>query len=272
MEIRIEETPTELAIAGARLLLEEASRAMATHQEHFNVALSGGSTPKALYGALAGGYDNNKLLLRRMRYFFGDERSVPNDHGDSNVRLAKEGFLDRLDVPISHVHAVNGGAQNLDTEAALYEEDIRTYVQGKSDSGIPAFDLVFLGMGEDGHTASLFPGTEALKVQDKLFVANKVPQLNTNRLTLTFPALNAARLRVVLCGGRGKAPVLREIFGRIANNEAPVYPIEHLERTNLVWILDREAASEIPREIINAHTPVTQEPAPNWEKASLSVS
>ncbi|MCC5876457.1 MAG: 6-phosphogluconolactonase [Candidatus Sumerlaeia bacterium] len=272
MEIRIEETPTELAIAGARLLLEEASRAMATHQDHYNVALSGGSTPKTLYRVLAEGYDTNQLILRRMRYFFGDERSVPNDHADSNVRLAKEGFLDALDVPISHVHTVNGGAKNLDAEAALYEEDIRTYVPASNGSSLPAFDLVFLGMGEDGHTASLFPGTKALEVTDRLFVANKVPQLKTERLTLTYPALNAARMRVVLCGGKGKAPVLKEIFTRIINNEAPVYPIEKLERTNLVWILDREAASQVPDEILNKFAPITQPPPSNWEKAALSVS
>lgn len=255
MEIRIEDTAEALAIAGARLLVEEASRAMATHQHHFNVALSGGSTPKALYRVLSQSCEDTQLLLRRMRYFFGDERSVPNHHESSNIRLAQEGFLDALQIPIAHVHTVNGGADDLDREAALYEEDIRTHVPPLNGTNIPSFDLVFLGMGEDGHTASLFPETQALGEKNRLFTANDVPQLSTRRLTLTYPALNAARLRAVLCGGRGKADMITEIFERSQEGGDPVYPIERLNRNNTIWLLDREAATGLPIDSTISHAP-----------------
>lgn len=241
MLIHISDTPEELAERAAALLLETLS---AGGGGAVSIALSGGSTPKAMYELLAAAPDAGPVLAQG-EFFFGDERSVPNDHADSNVRLAREGFLGPLEVPGERIHAVDGGADDLAEEAARYGEAIRAALPA-GQGGVPVFDLIFLGMGEDGHTASLFPGTKALGESEEICVANDVPQLDTRRLTLTFPVLNAARHRVVLCAGQGKAEVLRDIFRRKNRGGEPVFPIEHLEEENLLWMLDRAAASEIP--------------------------
>lgn len=249
MEILISDTPEELAERAGALLLDSLRECP---EGHLHVALSGGSTPRAMYQVLAA-VPGAAELVARGEYYFGDERSVPNDHEDSNVRLAREGFLGPLAVPDDRIHPVDGGAGDLAAEARRYGELLRGALPAGED-GFPVFDLVFLGMGGDGHTASLFPGTAALEEAEAVCVVNEVPQLETRRLTLTYPVLNAARRRVVLCAGKEKAEVLRDIFRRRNRGEEPVHPIELLEEENLLWLLDRAAASEIPVAALQKYT------------------
>ena len=250
MKIALFDGPEELALAAAIHLVDQANRAFSSGSGSFSVALSGGSTPRLMYQALAASPAPTRDLLARVDYFFGDERSVPNDHKDSNIRLAREGFLAPLQIPGERIHPVDGGAADLAAEARRHAEELTRLVPIHNCAGVPILDLVFLGMGDDGHTASLFPGTAALAITDRLFVENDVPQLATRRLTLTYPTLNASRSRVILCAGKGKALVLRELLTRLHHGHDPVFPIERLNQEGLLWMLDREAASEIPLAVL----------------------
>lgn len=200
-----------------------------------NIALSGGSTPKRLYALLA---QNQQLAqkLRNFHYYFGDERSVPNAHEDSNVGAALAGFLRPFQIPAEQIHRLDGGARDLASEAQRATEELLQNFP--LQEGTPVFDLIFLGMGGDGHTASLFPGTEGLKSDKPGFICNQVPQLDTSRLTLTYRVLNTARHLVILAAGENKKFVLREIFERTGT---PEYPIEHLNAERITWIIDHDA-------------------------------
>ncbi|CAA9432117.1 MAG: 6-phosphogluconolactonase, eukaryotic type, partial [uncultured Rubrobacteraceae bacterium] len=200
----------------------------------FAVALAGGSTPKATYEVLArdhaGGVD-----WPNVHVFFGDERTVPPDHGDSNYRMAREALLDH--VPVGFVHRMRGELPP-DEAAASYEGELNEFFGGEP----PALDLVMLGIGEDGHTASLFPQTPALEATDRLVVANPVPKLKTTRLTLTAPVLNVARQVVFLVAGEGKAEALAEILEGDADPRA--YPAKLVRPPGgPTWMVDRAAGS-----------------------------
>jgi 6-phosphogluconolactonase len=169
----------------------------------FRLALAGGSTPRVLYAHLAAAGDFD---WARTDIFFGDERSVGPDDPQSNFRMARETLLAPAGVPPENVHRMRGEDPDLESAAFDYENAL----------GGPAaapFDLVLLGMGGDGHTASLFPGTGALDERKRLCVANDVPQLQTRRLTLTYPVLEAARDLLFLIAGPDKADMLRDVLG-----------------------------------------------------------
>jgi 6-phosphogluconolactonase len=194
----------------------------------FAVALAGGSTPKALYELLAAEY-RDTVDWKKVHAFFGDERTVPPDHEGSNYRMAQHALLSR--VPIGSVHRMRGELEPREA-ATLYEEELETFF-----GGAPRFDLVLLGIGEDGHTASLFPGTPA----DRWTVENPVDKLDSVRLTLTVPVLNAAKKILFLVAGEGKARALKEILGGDADpHEYPAKLIRPKGRT--VWMVDRAAA------------------------------
>ena len=205
--IHVFESPRELARAAAQVFVEEAAKSV-QEKGSFAVALAGGSTPKALYESLATAY-KDALDWKGVHVFFGDERTVPPDHEGSNYRMAYETLLSR--VSVGSVHRMRGELDPREA-AALYEEELRTFF-----GGVPRFDLVLLGIGEDGHTASLFPGTPALDVTDHFVVENPVEKLDTVRLTLTVPALNEAKRIIFLVAGEGKAEALEEILEGDAN-------------------------------------------------------
>ena len=235
MNPSVYETPAELAEAAAR---DFAARAEAAIDERgrFAVALAGGSTPKATYEALARDYAD-KLDWSRVHVFFGDERTVPPDHEDSNYRMAQRALLSR--VPVGGVHRMRGESPPAEA-ATAYEEELRGYF---GSDGSPGLDLILLGLGEDGHTASLFPETSALDVADRWVVANPVLKLQTTRLTLTVPVINAAKAVTFLVAGEGKAGALREI---LEGDAAPrAYPAKFVnpESGVLTWMVDRAAAS-----------------------------
>jgi 6-phosphogluconolactonase len=208
------------------------------------LALSGGSTPALLYGYLA------EELLRevpwsRLEVFFGDERAVPPDHAESNFGLAWRTLLSHAPIPPEQVHRMAGEAADLALAAEAYEDDVVRAVSA-GPLGEPAFDLIWLGLGEDGHTASLFPGTGALSRADALVVANDVPQLATRRLTFTLPLINAAKRVQFLILGSRKAEIVKAVLE--AARRAPVatgYPAARVRPPygRVEWLLDRDAAA-----------------------------
>ena len=233
MSVETFDNPEKLAEAAARAFVEEASKAI-TERGRFAVALAGGSTPKATYEALARDHASD-VDWPNVHVFFGDERTVPPDHEDSNYRMAREALFDQ--VPVGSVHRMRGELPP-EEAAASYEEGLRTFFGQEP----PVLDLVMLGIGGDGHTASLFPETSALEVTDRLVVANLVPKLDTTRITLTFPFLNASREVFFLVAGEDKAEALKEILGGDADPRE--YPARLVQPSGgPTWMVDREAAS-----------------------------
>lgn len=231
MSLTVYESKDRLAEAAARLFVEKAKRAM-DNSGRFAVVLAGGSTPKSAYELLAGTYRDD-VDWSGVHVFFGDERSVPPDHEDSNYRMANEALLSR--VPVGSVHRVRGELPPPEA-AADYESELRGFFGGP-----PVFDLVLLGIGEDGHTASLFPRTPALDVTDRLAAANPVEKLGTTRITLTIPALNASREVAFLVAGEGKAEALQEILEGDADPHD--YPAKLVRPAGgVAWMADRAAA------------------------------
>jgi len=229
--IHVFENPRELARGAAETFAEEAAKSI-REKGGFTVALAGGSTPKALYELLATEY-RDALDWNGVHAFFGDERTVPPDHEDSNYRMAYEALLSQ--VPVGSVRRMRG---ELDPRkaATLYEQALRTFF-----GGTLRFDLVLLGIGEDGHTAGLFPSTPALDVTDRLVVENPVEKLGTVRLTLTVPAINAARRIVFLVAGEGKAGALEKILEGDTNPHE--YPAKLVRpKGGATWMVDRAAA------------------------------
>lgn len=237
--VHVHLTSREVAVAGAAFLLKLARVARSTP----TVALSGGSTPRAMYDHLRTLDEQAIQPLRRARYFFGDERAVDNFNSESNVALAMNYFLQPLKVPYSMIEVPNGVAATPAAEVKRLNQSLRCKL-ARAAGGVPRFDLVFLGMGTDGHTASLFPGTRALESRAAGYVWNRVPQLKTSRLTLTFPVLNAAKLVVVMCTGENKATVLEDILQH-GGTRRTRHPIGRLRPTRLVWLLDSAAASRL---------------------------
>jgi 6-phosphogluconolactonase len=233
VNLRVYNDARELSEAAARMFVEEARRRI-DESGRFAVALAGGSTPKATYEILARGYGGPEDLdWSKVHAFFGDERSVPPDHEDSNYRMAREALLSH--VPVGSVHRMRGEMEAREA-AALYEKELEEFFGGP-----PVLDLVLLGIGEDGHTASLFPDTPALDARDRWAVENPVEKLNTTRLTLTVPAVDAARKVAFLVAGEGKAEALEEILEGDANPHK--YPAKLVRpEAELAWMVDRAAA------------------------------
>jgi len=228
-----------LAKAAARDFAAKVEAAIA-ERGRFAVALAGGSTPKATYEVLARDYPE-ELDWSKVHVFFGDERTVPADHEDSNYRMAHESLLSR--VPVGSTHRMRGELPPAEA-AAAYEEELLGFF-GTSEEP-PSFDLVLLGLGEDGHTASLFPETSALEVHDRWVVANPVLKLGTTRLTLTVPVINSAGAVNFLVAGEDKAETLKVILEVDANPYK--YPTRLVRPAGgPVWMVDQSAARSLQR-------------------------
>lgn len=227
----------ELFQASAQTFAELAKTAVAAHGS-FSVALSGGSTPKGLFSVLA---DSPALNVpwQNVLFFWGDERHVPPDHADSNFRMTQESLLSKVPVRAENVHRIKSEWSHADAAARDYEQELRS-VFSLGDQAFPRFDLVLLGMGADGHTASLFPGTQALTETRRLVVANWVEKLKTFRITFTFPVINAAAWVMFLAAGADKAEAIGRVFGN--SNDGPPAKMVRPVDGRLVWLLDRSAA------------------------------
>ena len=214
----------------------------------FAVALSGGSTPQALYSRLASDQFQPLVAWSKVHLFWGDERCVPPDHPDSNYGMARVALLAQAPIPKENVYPIATEKGNAQSVAAEYEKTLRTFF-GLSEGQQPRFDLILLGLGEDGHTASLFPGTAALKETGRVVAANYVQKLATHRITLTVPAINHAANIVFLISGQSKALVLKKVLeGQHQPMRLPSQCIQPVEG-KLLFMVDRAAGSELTREM-----------------------
>jgi 6-phosphogluconolactonase len=239
---------TARTLATAHLFVRLAQEAV-VRRGWFTVALSGGSTPRDLYLLLATDrYFRATVPWSKIQFFFGDERPVPPNHAESNYRMVNEAMFARLPPGLAHVYRINGELQYASEAALDYETEMRGFFgpHGLMEAGFPRFDLVFLGLGIDGHTASLFPGSPALREKDSWVVSNWVERLKSHRITMTYPVLNSAREVVLLVGGAEKAPIVAAVLGK--TSAAPLYPVQAVKLWNGTkrWMLDQAAAARLP--------------------------
>src|SRR6267378_2811174 len=210
-EIRIVEDAAVLAREAATEFARVAAESVRTRQL-FTVVLSGGSTPKSLYALLADEEPwRSELPWAGMHFFWGDERNVPPDHAESNYRMAYETMLARAPVPAENIHRIRGEETDASRAAHQYEREIQSFFQ-LATGQLPRFDLVLLGLGPDGHVASLFPDTAALQEREHLVVANWVGKLNAWRISLTLPVINNAANVLFLVSGAEKAGIVRAVL------------------------------------------------------------
>lgn len=211
--------------------------------EYLTVALSGGHTPKAFFEILAQSPYKEGLSWENVIFFWGDERCVPPDNDESNFKMTNIALLSHIDIPASNVHRVLGEDPPTN-EALRYSKEIEENVSNLN--GFPQFDWIFLGMGDDGHTASLFPGASNLKEMKKICVVAEHPETGQKRVSLTFPVINNAKRVSFLVAGAAKEPVFKEILEKGAS-EILSYPASMVDPANgiLEWYLDKAAAPEL---------------------------
>ena len=224
-----------------------AARAAIGAQGRFTVALSGGSTPKALYSLLAANYAD--FAWNRIFLFFGDERHVSPTDAESNYRMVNEALLTKIAIPAENVFRVPAENPDAAAAAADYETQLRKFFglrSGNQPGEFPRFDLILLGIGPDGHTASLFPDSLALDEQSRLVVANWVAKFNTHRITFTFPVLNRAAEVMFMASGADKADMLRQV---LEGKNTPPLPSQRVQPSDgeLLWMLDEAAAAKLTR-------------------------
>lgn len=211
----------------------------------FRVALAGGGTPRRTYEVLATKEFASQVEWPSVQFFFGDERPVAPDHPDSNFHAAQLALLAVVPLHTSQVHRMAGERGDLAAAAHEYQEQLSRSFALRPGGGFPSFDLLMLGMGKDGHTASLFPYTSALNEGKAWVVANEVPQMSTRRLTLTVPVLNAARCVMFLVAGHEKAESLERVLEGPRNGlEFPSQLIAPPEGDSL-WLVDEAAAARL---------------------------
>lgn len=229
--------PQTLARAASAQFVECAQEAIADH-DFFAVALAGGSTPRATYQILATVEFAPRIEWEKVHVFWGDERCVAPNHEDSNYRMAFENLLRHSPIPVSQIYRMEGEIEPKEA-AKVYEKRLQTFFKGRS----PRFDLILLGLGNDGHTASLFPGTKAVSETQRWVLANYVRKLSTWRLTMTAQLINQAANVTFLVAGKDKAEALQRVLvGRYAPEEFPAQMIRP-DRGQLRWLLDAGAAT-----------------------------
>jgi 6-phosphogluconolactonase len=243
-EVFVTADPEALAREAAERVTEIAPAAVA-RWGRFSFVLSGGSTPKRLYMLLAAEPYRSRIPWGKTHVFWGDERAVAPEHPDSNFGMAMSALLARVPIPTGQVHRMQAERADRDEAAREYQAGIAGSFGMPRDGEPPRFDLILLGMGADGHTASLFPRTEALRERRRWVVANHVPQLGADRLTLTSPILNRGKTILFLVAGSDKAPVLHEALeGPPDPEKLPAQLIRPAEG-RLIWLVDGAAASRL---------------------------
>lgn len=198
----------------------------------FRVSLSGGSTPKRIYEMLA----QRDLPWSHIHWFWGDERNVPHDHDDSNAKMVREALLSKVAIPEENIHTVPVNVDDPASAAKAYEATLREHF---GSDQFPQWDLALLGMGDDAHTASLFPETKALDEQDRWFVENWVEKFDAFRYTLTAPAINSAKESWFLIAGSNKQEAIGHVFGN--SRQPQLYPSQLIEPTR--WLITTDAFS-----------------------------
>ncbi|UCE62903.1 MAG: 6-phosphogluconolactonase [Nitrospirota bacterium] len=242
MNKKIEQVPDfeGLVRVAAQHIVNVSQETIANHGQ-MAFALAGGSTPKKLYSLLAGDPFRSQIPWGSIHFFWGDERHVPPDHQDSNYRMAREALLAHVPVPDDHVHRIPSEMQNAEEAADSYERELREYFQLAPGQN-PRFDLILLGLGPDGHTASLFPGTPAVHDTTRLVAAPWVKKFSTFRITLTPAILNKADHVMFLVSGQDKAEALRSVLEGPYQPEVFPAQVIHPAQGQLIWLVDKEAA------------------------------
>ena len=245
-----------LVVADQAALAREAAKRIAAIAEEavarcgrFTVALAGGSTPKRLYSLLAAEPYCTRLPWRETHVFWGDERAVPPEHPDSNFGMAKVTLLSRVPILADQIHRMQAERKDLDAAAGEYEAEIARTFAAQPPGEPPAFDLILLGLGADGHTASLFPHSEALQETKRWVVPNYIPKLKVNRLTLTPPILNRAAMILFLVSGGEKATVLQAVLDGPPDPERLPAQLIRPVAGRLVWLVDQAAASRLGEKV-----------------------
>ncbi len=243
-EIQIVENGDAVSRSAAEMMVSLSLETLKT-KDFFAVALSGGSTPKSMFFILANDETlRNRMPWNRIHFFWGDERHVPPDHEESNYRMTREAMLDRAPVPPENIHRIRAEGPDASKVAKEYEQELRAFFNLGKDQ-LPRFDCVLLGMGPDGHTASLFPGTDALHEQTQLVVANWVEKFNTYRITMTSPVLNNANTIIFLVSGDEKAEALQAVLeGEEQPERFPAQLIRPRDGS-LLWLMDKAAAGSL---------------------------
>jgi 6-phosphogluconolactonase len=238
--VEVYEDAAALARAAAERFVRIADEATQA-SGRFGVALAGGNTPRKVYELLSGDEYRPRVDWGRCHVFFGDERCVPPGHAESNYRMTYESLLSRVPLPAENVRRIKGEGDP-PASARAYEDELRSFF-GKQPW--PQFDLVVLGMGDDGHTASLFPHTAALDETRRWVASNRVERLGAFRVTLTAPAINDARHVMFLVSGASKAARLAEVIkGRFEPARLPAQSVRPVAG-ELLWLVDEEAAREL---------------------------
>lgn len=234
----------ELARAAAEEFTRRAADAVHA-RSRFSVALSGGSTPRRLYRLLADPAQpfRDRIDWSAMHVFWGDERHVPPDHSDSNYRMARESLLDVVPVSAGNIHRMHGEEADAPRAASEYEAELRAFFSGVFSGNRAHFDLVLLGLGTDAHTASLFPGSEAVREREHWVVAPWVEKLASWRLTLTPAVFDRAAAVLFLVQGEEKSEALRAVLE--GERDPDRYPAQAVrpESGDLLWLVDDAAAS-----------------------------
>lgn len=234
----------DLSMRAAELFVTLAQRAAEVEGNRFTVALSGGETPRSLYTLLATASYAARIPWERVHMFWGDERHVPPDDPESDYRMADEALLSKVPIPAENVHRIHAEMADAAAAARGYADELRGLFSLQPDE-LPRFDLILLGMGPDGHTASLFPGTDALHDAENLVAAPWVDKFNTYRITLTPKVLNNAAVVVFLVSGAGKAPTLHDVLDGPRNPD--LLPAQLIAPTDgtLLWMVDQAAAAQL---------------------------
>ncbi len=242
-EIQVLSEPQELSRAAADEFVRLSGEAVKA-RGLFAVALAGGSTPKMLYSLLVSDAYRGRVPWEKIHFFWGDERHVAPDHKDSNFRMAQETMLSRVSVPAANVHRVKSENPDARKAAEEYEKELRDFFTAHKllANGLPRFDLVLLGMGPDGHTASLFPGTHAVRERERWVAAPWVDKFHTYRITLTPPVINNAACILFFVSGNEKAETLRAVLE--GAEESDRYPSQTIQPASgtLRWLVDGAAA------------------------------
>jgi len=245
IDLRVLPDGAELAHAAAEEFSRHASEAIRA-RGRFSVALSGGSTPRRLFTLLADPAQpfRDRIDWRAVHLFWGDERHVPPDHPESNFRMTRETLLDAVGIPPDNIHRMRGEEPDAERAAALYEDELRAFFSGE-----PRFDCVLLGLGADAHTASLFPGTAAVRERERWVVALWIEKLAAFRITLTPAVFDRAAAVIFLVQGEEKAEALRAVLE--GERDPDRFPAQAVlpHAGELLWLVDRGAASGLEKRV-----------------------
>jgi len=243
-EVRILADGAAIARRAAELIVDAATVAV-RERGVFTISLAGGSTPKALYGLLAtDAVFKSQMPWGKTQFFFGDERHVPPDDPDSNFRMANESMLSKVSLKPEQVYRIKGEHEDAEKAALEYEQTLRSYFK-LSPGQLPRFDVLLLGMGDEGHTLSLFPGTKALHDNGRLVMSNWIGKLYTQRVTITAPVANNSGLAIFMITKADKALALKGVLEGPTEPEQLPSQLIQPKHGRVLWLLDTTASSKL---------------------------